>query len=207
MTERMEDMKNGAILYLLIVLNVAGCNVRQQNKNEVTREGVTVTTEQITNPQNFRYKKVTYARDSEPYKELGFLDNGNRLYEVYYARVDTERIMTHIQYFPDGELSTVSVLDGNRLICRYVFYPNGKIQWRQHGLSNVGESWYADGMKQSIVEYAGLTPKRVTNWHHNGIMSEQSEWKNDQRHGKWFQWDSLGNQTRKEFYAMGRLLQ
>lgn len=196
-------MKNISIGFLLASYIISGCTVRRQN--DVPREGVTVTTEHVTNSPIDSYKKVTYAKNSQPFKELGYFDNGDRLYEAYYARKDTLRFTTLIQYFRSGDLASVSITDGNRLITRYSYYPDGEIQSRYNGYTGVEENWNNDGKLQKLIEYDGKNPKRVTQWHANGTMSELSEWHNEHRNGKWFQWDTLGNQTRKEMYAMGKL--
>ena len=198
-------MKTVHAAILLFTAIIVGCTVRRQN--EVPREGITVTTEHVTNSPTDSYKKVTYAKDSQPYKELGYYDNGSRLYETYFARMDSQHITTMINYFREGELASVTVIDGNTLITRYSYYPDGKIQSRHNGYTGVEENWNDDGKLQKMIEYAGKNPKRVTKWHTNGTMSELSEWHNEHRHGKWFQWDTLGNQTRKELYMMGKLKQ
>lgn len=196
-------MRNRIAHCLLCGLVMIGCTIRQQN--EAPRDGVTVTTEHVTNSPTDTYKKVTYSKDSRPYKEVGYFENGNRFYEAHYGRMDTLRFATMINYFKNGELASVSIVDGSKLITRYAYYPDGKIQLRHNGYTGVEENWNHDGKLQTVVEYSGVIPKRVTKWHTNGRMSELSEWSNEHRHGKWFQWDTLGNQTRKELYVMGKV--
>lgn len=196
-------MKISTLIIIVGVIFTIGCTVRQQQ--ESPRDGITVTTEQVTNSPSDSYKKVTYSRDSLPYKELGYFDNGNRMYEMYYSRIDTQRIAAFINYFRDGELASMNIIDGDRIVARYAFYPDGRIQSRHDGFRGIEEVWNQHGKLQKTIEYAGKNPKRVMQWHANGTIAEVSEWHNENREGRWFQWDSLGNQTRKERYAMGKL--
>jgi antitoxin component YwqK of YwqJK toxin-antitoxin module len=66
--------------------------------------------------------------------------------------------------------------------------------------------WDENG--NTLYEFKSETGhKRKGIWYYlNGETMEIAEFMNDQRHGKWFQWDSLGFQTRKEWYANGVLI-
>jgi len=66
-------------------------------------------------------------------------------------------------------------------------------------------TWYENGAPELIFS---RTPDSIDNgmrFYSNGIKKEEFRFAHDKRDGIWNQWDSLGHQTRKQYYVNGRL--
>lgn len=88
------------------------------------------------------------------------------------------------------------------------YYPGGKPK-RMYVSSQeeypIERRWYGNG--QLELEFSRSDGKKDigVRYYPNGAKKEEFEFVNEQRHGVWAEWDSLGNQTRNEFYVNGKL--
>jgi antitoxin component YwqK of YwqJK toxin-antitoxin module len=187
---------------VLIVMMLAGCGVKEE-----LPEGVVHHTEIKTKAGIGEIRKEIYLKDSKPYQEFGFYKDGKRFFESYAGNLDTIEFTHSIEFYPSGELKKLetSESDKNELMSAYWYYPNGILQLRHNGETHLEEVWDASGAKQTEYYVPNSDIKKITNWYHNGQIKEESELLNAQRNGKWFEWDSLGHETRKEFYVNGKL--
>lgn len=187
---------------VMLILMMTGCSVK-----ESLPEGVVHYTATVTKAGIGEIRKEIYLKNSKPYQEFGFYKDGKRFFESYAGNLDTIAFTHTIAFYPSGELKSLETIesDKNELISAYWYYPNGILQLRHNGESHIEELWDESGAKQTEYFAPNSDIKKITNWYHNGQKKEESELLNTQRNGKWFEWDSLGHQTRKEFYVNGKV--
>jgi antitoxin component YwqK of YwqJK toxin-antitoxin module len=117
-------------------------------------------------------------------------------------------IAHYIEFYPSGDLKEINTTQSNmdELVSGYKYYPNGKIKSQYSGNTHIEEDWYETGMKEAEYFSPHSQIMKITRWYQNGQKKEETEMNDGgKRNGKWFEWDSLGHQTRKEFYAGGTL--
>ena len=130
-----------------------------------------------------------------------------RYFESYTTKLDTVEFTHYIEFYPSGELKGFQTTqsDKNEITSGYAYYPSGIMQARNDGDRHIEENWDEKGAKEVECFAPNSDIQKITRWYPNGQKKEEAELLNTQRNGKWFQWDSLGHQTRKEFYVNGKL--
>jgi antitoxin component YwqK of YwqJK toxin-antitoxin module len=193
------------ILALVPVL-LLGCDRR--NGGEILSEGVTKKAESATTSEFGRIQKEIYMKGSQPIMEIAYYGQNERCYESYTTRNDSVPIKTEITFYPSGELRSIFLHEGTMLRAGYDFFRNGQVRFNyrpnRNGQIEFTDGRYENGQKEEevIFDEKGLV-SQLSHWHSNGKKKEKAEWKDSRRHGKWFEWDSLGNQTRNEYYGNG----
>jgi antitoxin component YwqK of YwqJK toxin-antitoxin module len=187
---------------VLIVLMLTGCGVK-----ESLPEGVVHRTEMVSSPIFGEYRKEIYSKNSKPYQVFGFYKDGRRIFESYTTRLDTVEFTHYIEFYPSGEVRGFETTqsDKNEITWGNAYYPSGIMQSRFDSDTHIEEDWDETGAKEDEVFAPNSDIQKITKWYHNGLKKEEAELLHTQRNGKWFQWDSLGHQTRKEFYVNGKL--
>ena len=118
------------------------------------------------------------------------------------------RVIRYTRYFANGRIHMTTISNDSGIHRTELFYESGKpcgitIQ-NTEPISQI--VWDENG--NTLYEFKTETDhKRKGIWFHsNEDTMEIAEFMDGHRHGKWFQWDSLGFQTRKEWYANGVLV-
>ena len=118
-------------------------------------------------------------------------------------------IVRYTLYYPDGKKKMESLPDsGRRVWTMTEYYESGSMKRMSTSSDSLFLSdrrWYENGNPElEFVRTEGKKDKGVR-YHPNGAKKEEFEFVNERRHGMWEEWDSLGNQTRNEFYVKGKL--
>jgi|GEM_PF-4331346 len=132
------------------------------------------------------------------------------------ARFDAEtefsnrRPIRHTVYYANGNTMTESILTDTTTETWVIreFYETGAQQslfHMRHSEYVIIQRWYPNGLKE--LEFVRTDGKKDTGvrYYLNGKKKEEFEFVNEQRHGQWLEWDSLGAMTRNEFYQFGKL--
>ncbi len=190
---------------------LAGC--LPNGNDEGLKPGVTVKTEMQNDPE-FGKIRVTTTTAPRTFKSLAFYESGDLCYESYGTYLDSVGIMTYNSFYPSGEIRSSMIREGvppHYWMRSYAYYQNGQVKERYDTERSLKETWYEDGRRESVSHIPAddptFAPDWSSAWYRNGQIKEESEWKNGKRDGKWFQWDSLGHQTKREFYKNGTLMQ
>lgn len=176
------------VICIIAVMLYAGCDVRSKRPtNGIVREkGVNKVANEPEYPLDieFEYKNGEMVR----YTQL--FQNGQKKLEILYSdpslnQWGSEEFETK-EYFESGKKKLSSHTIADSIITKTEYFENGQIALdfnRTPGRIDKGIRYFADGKKK-----------------------EEFEYQNEQRHGVWCEWDSLGRQTRDEKYLQGTLV-
>lgn len=78
------------------------------------------------------------------------------------------------------------------------FDKRGDIRWYTVRGDSASISYYADGKRRS--EFPNGGNGRVRRWYSNGILAVQGEFRNGEISGTWVEYDSTGNEIKRESY-------
>lgn len=129
-------------------------------------------------------------KNGEMVRYTQFYQNGKKKLETLYKDSTSNRLgpneFTTKEYFESGNLKLSSHTVADSILSKTEYYENGQISLefkRSPGTIDKGIRYFADGKKK-----------------------EEFEFMKEQRHGLWYEWDSLGVQTRKEMYVQGKIV-
>lgn len=173
------------IILLILVLLFSGCDVRSKRPtNGIVREkGVNKVANEPAYPLDieFEYKNGEMVRYTQ------FFQSGQKKMEVLYSDSSSNQWgpgeSETKEYYETGKKKLSSHTIADSVMTKTEFYENGQIALefnRTSGKTDKGIRYFADGKKK-----------------------EEFEYRNEQRHGIWNEWDSLGVQIRKEMYSRG----
>ena len=191
---------NSAVV--LMTLLVVGCGAKEELGDGVVHRTETVST------KNFgEYRKEIYLKNGKPYQLFGFYKDGKRYFESYTTRLDTVEFTHYLEFYPSGQLKDFQTCqsDENEIVWGNAYYPSGIMMSRYNIDTHIEEDWDETGAKEDEYFAPNSDIQKITRWYHNGQKKEEAELLNTQRNGKWYQWDSLGHQTRNEIYVNGKL--
>ncbi|MHB1048617.1 MAG: toxin-antitoxin system YwqK family antitoxin [Bacteroidota bacterium] len=176
------------LILLVIVFFYSGCDVQSTRpENGIVREkGYNMNDNEPAIPLDMEYE----YKNGEMVRYTQFYQNGNKKYEVLYSDSVSNRFgpgeFIIMEYYESGKPKVSSHTIADSIITKKEYYENGKTAlefYRTPGKKDKGVRYFADGKKQ-----------------------EEYEYRNEQRHGVWIEWDSLGKQIRYENYSNGKLL-
>ncbi len=129
-------------------------------------------------------------KNGEMVRYTQFYQSGQKKMEVLYSDSSSNHWVSGefetVEYYESGRKKLSSHTIADSVMTKTEYYENGQIAMefnRTSGRTDKGIRYYADGKKK-----------------------EEFEYHNEQRHGVWNEWDSLGVKTRKEKYVRGKLV-
>jgi len=160
---------------------ITGCRVRSKDDNAIPANGVV--------KREIKYGDTKEQREVEyEYRDSSFVR-----YTLYYT---SGRKQLESRKDSSDQFWNVSE-----------FYESGQIK-RNYLTAEKGfsfeQQWYENGQLGLDFKRNDASKDFGIRYYMNGRKKEEFEFQNEQRHGKWTEWDSLGNVTRNEFYRKGK---
>lgn len=164
-------------VFAVLVLCFAGCTVRQRT------------------PQDGTVRSTRFS----------FMHRMELEYEDTYRE---GRLISSRARFADGSPAMEMVSEwGDPMVIRSWYrHPNGAMMRRsryENDTLMTEDEWYPDGMQRLMFRRRPDRSEAVVRWHRNGIRSDESEWFDNKRNGRWTQNDTTGRRTRNERYRDG----
>jgi antitoxin component YwqK of YwqJK toxin-antitoxin module len=175
------------ILFCLALFLYLGCSVKTKPPlNGIVREKTMIMDDKdpiMPFETEYEYKDGKVVRYTQ------FYPNGTKKSEVQRADSTTNKWasdeLNFSEFYESGNKKRISHFMADSVITETDWYENGRLK----------------------MEFSRSTGKKdkVINYYFNGMKKEEFEFANELRHGIWAEWDSVGNQTRKENYVDGIL--
>lgn len=189
-----------AVLVVVVILS-AGCKVRKISDGKPPRDGVVK--KELNDPRYGTIQAEDHYRDGRLYYSKGFYGSGATAFERFW-HPNENVVDSMVSYFPTGKVNYVMVSSDNRILSFREYFEDGVTKIVSD--TSRSDEFYHNGTKSCTILFQNSMTVSIERWYENGKRMEYSEWKNDQRHGKRFEWDSAGQQTVKEFYRQGTLI-
>jgi antitoxin component YwqK of YwqJK toxin-antitoxin module len=183
------------ICVLLMLFAAAGCKVRTISQGKPPRDGVFK--RNIVDPKYGTLHTEEHYQDGVLKYVKGNYRNGVRAFERFK---DANRDSS-IWFFPSGPMNYCIVSINDRVMSFRELYESGAVKLESD--TSVSREYYPGGEKNCTIRYKDGLVVSIERWYENGRRQELSEWLNDQRHGRRFEWDETGKQTVKEYYVNG----
>ncbi|MBI2428314.1 MAG: hypothetical protein HYV29_05870 [Ignavibacteriales bacterium] len=118
-------------------------------------------------------------------------------------------VVRYTLYYPDRKKKMESLPDSGRWVwpVSEYFEPGQlkRVYVTSDSIFLSDRQWYENGNPELEFSRSEGKKDRGVRYYANGNRKEEFEFVNEQRHGIWAEWDSLGNQTRNEEYVNGTL--
>jgi len=191
-----------AIAAMALLLVPPGCGSKEKKTSHPA--GITTVVQHSVDISYGDYTTETFYNNGKWFKSIGHFKNGNRFYETYVMRNDTTSIIQTTSFYPSGNLLRTEMRVNNEVTMAQSFHENGQLSVERNVPAGYERAWNEDGKPFFENNDLRTNNRTIYSWYANGQMKELFELSGGERNGKWFEWDSLGNQTRSEMYVNGK---